>query len=423
MTEDFLHYLWRHQYLNTAQFKTKKNQALEILQPGLLNSNAGPDFTEAKIKLDNQTWAGQIEIHINSSDWRKHKHDEDKAYDGVVLHVVYEQDEPVLYTTGQEIPTLEIKGLFDEHLYWRYEQLMQTQLAIPCQNVVKSVDDFLKSSMLERTLVGRLEQKQKEVFGLLKRNIGDWRLTYYHWLSQGFGLKVNVQPMLMLAQLIDPNLVGRLDKNSLQATALFLGMAGFLTQPADAYSQELAKEFRYLQNKHSLQPLENTVWKNARLRPPAFPEFRIALLAAFWSQDENTTDFLQHFKSRDTWHKLLKVQAGEYWTKHYRLGKPSAKLHTAGLGVTAQNLLLINVVVPFIYAYGKAQGNAQVRDNALELLLNIAPEKNKITRIFEPLNFKNSSAYDSQALLQLYQKYCTPKACLTCTIGSKILRS
>jgi hypothetical protein len=422
MTEEFLHYIWRHRQFKHNHLKLTNGEALEIIYPGNLNTNAGPDFSEARIKIDNQEWAGMVEIHLTSVDWFKHGHQEDKAYQAVILHVVYEDNKPVHYANGQPIPTLILKDLFDESFYWRYEQLLQTKLAIPCQNNVASLDSYLKLGMQERALVERLRQKQTAVLKLLQVNKGDWRLTYYHWFSSAFGLKVNTQPMLMLAQQINPEWVMRLNSQTHQAEALFLGMAGFLQNPADPHSKQLKQEFKHLQNKYQITPLTSSIWKYSRLRPPAFPEFRIALLAAFWQQKAQALDFnsLLHQKTIDA--SFFKVSASPYWQNHYRLGKPSASKHPAKLGTPTANSLIINVLAPFSYAFKSATGQNNAAEQALQILAGLPAEKNKVTRIYQPLGFLNQDAAHSQGLIALHKNYCQPKKCLRCALGIKILK-
>lgn len=268
----------------------------------------------------------------------------------------------------------------------------------------------------------RLEFKAQAVSQMLAVNKGDWRLTYYHWFSQAFGLKVNTQPMLMLARQLSPQLVMRLNPQSHQAEALFLGMAGFLETAEDEYTKLLLQEFNHLKNKHQLRPLPPEIWKYSRLRPPAFPQFRLALLATFWKNGNLALDFEQLLTDKKSWVSLFEVEANAYWKSHYRLGKESKRLHQAKLGQTTVDLLLINVLVPFLYAHGKATGQSNVAERAMEILTKVRPEKNKITRIFESLGFENNNASNSQALIALHNYYCKPKACLKCSLGIKILK-
>jgi len=422
MTEDFLHYLWRHQHFTTHSLQLRDGRQLQIKHPGYTNPNAGPDFSNARLKIEDQEWAGQVEIHIQSGDWYQHQHQNDPAYQSVILHVVYEYTQAVYYQGNQEIPTLELKGIIDEYLYWRYEQMVQTSLSIPCAGNVKEIDGFLKLSMQERALIERLEKKKNTILTLVEHNQGDWYLTYYQWFSRAFGLKVNAEPMLMLARQLSPQIVLRLN-SLLQTEALFLGMAGFLETARDDYSNTLKQEFTHLKNKYKLHPLASHIWKYARLRPPAFPEFRIALLAAFWFKNQQPLDFKLLFKTLDSGPSLFAAEASNYWKTHYRLGKTSARPHAAKLGQTTVNTLLINVAAPFRFAYGKAIGDAQAADGTFELLHQIVPEQNKITQLYQKLGFENKDAVHSQGLIALHEYYCKPKACLKCSLGIKILKS
>lgn len=418
-----MHYLWKFQRFHKKNLTTTQGQSIEIIQQGFHNHDAGPDFTEAKIKIGDQLWAGQVEIHIESADWYRHGHQHDEAYTkSVILHVVYKHNKEVKRDAQEFIPTLELAGRFDEYLYWRYEQLVQNKDFIPCAGPVKAIGDFIKTQVLERVLVERLQRKTKVVEEILKFNNGDWNTTLYHWMAYGFGLKVNVEPMLQLARSIDWKITQKLPKNEIALEALFLGSAGLLhAAEEDAYLKALKTEFKHCAAKFNLEPLNPSLFKYSRLRPPAFPDFRIAIFAAFCGSGNLDLSKILGTGALGDLQDSFRCSASKYWQKHYRCGKET-EAHRAQLGESTINILIINVVVPFLYLYGKQKDESFYKQRALDLLDQLDAEQNKITRGFEALNFQNSSAFESQAILELYRAYCTPKKCLNCGIGNQLLK-
>lgn len=423
MTEDFLHYLWKFQRFKKSRLSTTQGDAVEIIHQGFHNHNAGPDFGEARIKIGDQLWAGQVEIHIESADWYKHGHQHDEVYTkAVILHVVYKHNKEVLREGGEIIPTLELSGLFDEYLYWRYEQLVQNKDFIPCAGQVRKVDDFIKTQVLERVLVERLERKTQVINEILKFNQGDWDTTLYHWMACGFGLKVNVEPMLQLARSVDWRITQKLKDNELALEAIFLGNAGLLEKAEeDDYMKSLKLEYNHYSLKYSLQPLNSSVFKYSRLRPPAFADFRIALFAAFCRSGNLGLSKILGSGTLSDLQAVFRNSANEYWKEHYRCGK-ATKAHKPELGEGSISIMIINVVVPFLYLYGQKKGENFYKQRALDLLDQVDPEQNRITSGFKTLNFTNISAFESQAILELYRAYCTPKKCLNCGIGNQLLK-
>lgn len=427
MTEDFLHYLWRFQRFRKDDLFSLEGERIEILRPGFHNHQSGPDFGEAKLYLGQQLWAGQLEIHIRSSDWARHQHHRDPAYNSVVLHVVYEYDGPALRQNGSSIPTLELKGRFDENLYWRYEQLLHNSTPIPCAPQWPAIADFHKTAMLERSMIERLEEKTQVLEALLEDSRGDWNQSFYCWMAYGFGLHINREPMLMLARLCPPKIWRHQKHSRLMMEALFFGMAGFLApspkQKEDAYLLTLRREFAHWQRKYDLVPMEASLWKWSRLRPPAFPELRLAQwVALLSSQQELFRSFLDcdSLQGLEPW---LRVSPSDYWTEHYRFGQAKAKAQKAIPGAATRKLLIINVVIPFLFLYGKRRGLALYQERALQWLSELEPEVNKITRLFAQLGYSAQHAGQSQALLQLYRRYCAAKKCLLCGIGNQLLKS
>jgi len=421
MTEDFLHYLWKFQLFDKRNLQTSSGEPLQIVHPGYHNHNAGPDFSEARVHIGEQQWAGNLEIHIHSSDWLKHGHQHDQAYENVILHVVYQHDEEIQDKNGQTIPVLQLKGLFDEYQYWRYEQLMQAGDEIPCASQFKQVDDFLKESMLERTLIERLELKSEEIVKLWEQNQKDWNETFYQWMARGFGLKVNAQPMLMLGSWLPQKVLAHHKDSLFQLEALLFGVSGLL-QDQDDYAEELKKEFNFLAKKYQLESMDPVIWKYARLRPAGFPDVRIGQFAALIHRSENLFSKILGVGSVKILRQLVSDSPSVYWREHYRFGKLH-KRSKAGMGQAFQNTLVINVIVPFLFIYGKVKNESFYQQRAFDLLDQLPAEDNKVVRIYSELGAEATTAFSSQALLQLHKFYCSRKKCLNCRIGIQLLKS
>lgn len=421
MTEDFLHYLWRFKKINIHNLKTIKGEKVELVKFGIHNTDSGPDFSDAQVRIDGQLWAGNIEIHLLNSDWRKHKHQNDEAYKNVILHVVYQYDaEIVFFKNGPYIPCIELKGRIDEKLYWKYENLLNSVGPIVCYNQAKSVDSFIKETMLHRLMVERMEWKTQELSKLLELRKGDWNLIFYQFLFRGFGLKVNAEPMRILALQIPPHIIYRHRGDLEDIEALLFGVAGFLQNPKDDYSRKLHHLFRHLKRKYNLSVLDSKIWKFSRMRPNSFPSIRIAQLAAWLFK--NGAVFNQFLEEKELFklEKYFEIEVSDYWKNHFRFAQIS-KGKKGELGNDFKQILILNVILPVLFLYGKEIGREIFQDRAFDLLEQLNFEKNQITRIYQDLNFPNSSAFYSQALLQLNQFYCKPKKCLNCKLGTHLM--
>ncbi len=422
MTEDFLHYLWKFQNFNKRALFTTAGEKVELVKPGFQNHHGGPDFVDTRIRIGTQLWAGNLEIHVRSSDWNKHTHQTDEAYNNVVLHVVYEHDIEVKNEANKVLPTLALKGRFDEYLYWRYEQLMQSTGGIPCKNHIRSVEPLVRESMLERVLAERISRKGEQLRKLLALNKGDWEETAYQWLSYGYGLKINADPMLWLARTLPLRILLKQAGNAPQVEALLFGTAGFLQdEGADEYSRTLFREYRFLKHKYRLRSLEKSLWNYGRLRPVAFPEMRIGYWASVLTQRIHLFQSLISIGHLPELMNYFRVKSNLYWKDHYRLGKPS-KAHYNIPGKAFLENLVINVAVPFLYVYAEQTQEDFYRQRALDLLDQMPSENNKVTRLFEQFGTTAASAFDSQALLELNTRYCGLKKCLNCSIGNHILK-
>lgn len=323
MNEALLHYIWQFRQYAPLGLKTQANETLEVLKPGVHNTDAGPDFENARLRIGALDWAGNVEIHIHSSDWNKHGHQRDVAYNNVVLHVVWRDDVVVFKEDGEPLTTLVLEPLVKKELLSRYERLMEGKRWIPCEEFIGETDRFHLQQFLERLLIERLEQKSEEVKTVLQSNKNDWEETFYLFFCRAIGLKINVIPMERLAQLLPQKILSKHKGNLLQLEALLLGVGGFLVEPQDAYSKILFKEFQFLKHKYQLSTMTKSDWKLFRLRPIAFPTVRLAQLAQL--MHHNTRLFARIIKQERLKDivGLLKVELSGYWRTHYRLAQKS----------------------------------------------------------------------------------------------------
>lgn len=424
VNESFLHYLWQCQYFDKKELKTTAQEAISILKPGLLNTDAGPDFSQAKIKIGEIDWAGSVEIHIQSSGWVQHGHQHDRAYENVVLHVVWEDDKPVYRTDNTRMPTIVLKGRVDEKLIREYKKLIASASVIPCQSSFKEIDNLIKISMVDKALMKRLETKASHVQLLVAQNNGDWEEATYQLLAANFGFKVNKEPFLQLAKSLPYKIVQKHRHNLVQLEALLFGQAGFLVaKNKDEYITKLFDEYQFLSTKYSLQPSQMNVaqWKFLRLRPSNFPTLRIAQFASLLYAHENIFSHLIEAMAPKEWEKFFEITPSAYWQTHYRLGKKAAGL-VYNFGDDSSHVVIINSVVPLLVAYGKAKDDWSLVDKAVNILQHLPTEKNKILRLWKEVGYSSKTAGDSQGMIELYQGFCQQRQCLNCAIGSAILK-
>jgi len=424
LTESFLHYLWQFQYFDKKELVTTTGEPIIILNQGILNTDAGPDFSQVKIKIDAIDWVGSVEIHIQSSGWYEHKHQEDAAYENVVLHVVWEENKPVQRKDGTRLPTLELKDRADKALLKSYQKLVSNTAVIPCQSAFENVNAVTRHSMIDKAAMIRLEEKSKQVLKLLEINQGNWEETTYQLLAAGFGFKVNKDPFLQLAKALPYKLVRKHRTKVEQVEALLFGQAGFLmAKTKDEYLTQLYNEFEFLSKKYSLaqNQLHPSQWKFLRLRPANFPSLRIAQFAGLLSVKENIFSALLEMENYKDLESLFRVQTTHYWKDHYRFNKRVQGV-IPEMGADSREVLLINTVIPILIAYGQSRDDWSYVDRAVEFLQQIPAEKNKIIRTWQQLNCVATNAFETQGLIELYNNYCQRRACLNCTIGSAILK-
>ena len=425
MTESFLHYIWQYQYFKKDELRTSEGDVLEIFHPGIRNSHAGPDFSETKIRIGKLEWRGSIEIHIKASGWNDHHHSTDQAYEKVVLHVVWENDKPILRTDGSAMPTLELKNRVDLKYWDRYKKLFTSTESIPCANNWHNVSGIIKLSMLERTLLKRLESKAEGVKTLLSNNENDWEETCYQLLCKNFGFKVNAEPMLQLAEVLPFKILRKHLDQPMQLEALLFGQAGFLEKvKEDDYSRVLKREYHVLSNKYKLDEKQMNVvqWRFLRLRPANFPTVRLAQIASLLMSQKNLFSKIVESGSYKDLTDIFRTDQAEYWQQHYQPGKKSNTL-VPSLGKSSIENILINTIAPLLTAYGQLHAEQIFIDRAVEILQHIPSEDNKIVREWSKLGHQVSTAFDSQGLIELYNDFCMKRRCLECTIGAHIIKS
>lgn len=422
MKEDFVAYLWKNKLLISPSMRCILGEKVEMIDPGQENTDSGPDFFAARIRLDDTLWVGNVEVHTRTSDWQKHGHDKDPAYDNIILHVVYENDSTVTTSSGKIVPVLEVKNYIGQHLLDNYQQLIANKHWIPCQNNIGEVHPFFINNWLNRLLVERLERKAREVFHYYNYFSKDWDQTFYYLLARNFGFKVNSGAFGLLAQRTPYSLLARNNHHFSTLEALLFGQAGLLTSALkDVYPRMLLREYLFQQKKHQLTPVEGKLWKFARLRPVNFPTLRIAQFAMMIHLHERLFSKMMQIKAPGQIRQLFHIKASPYWDDHYTFDKPSAGKEKK-LGATSIYNLIINTIAPIQFVYASTTMNGALKENAVNLFQKCVAENNAIIASWKRLNVIPQNAADSQALLELKKYYCTPKKCLRCPIGHMILR-
>ncbi len=421
MKESILHYVWQFRLFTDNDLKTNEGLRLEIIDTGRLNTDAGPDFFNAKIRIGNTLWAGNVELHTQSSDWYRHGHHCDPAYRNVVLHVVKKVDAEVRNVNGECIPQLELR--YPAHIDRNYEKLLNEKKWIPCADHIGDVPAIVVSSWKNALLSERLLQKTAAIAKLLSGSIRNWEEAFYITLARGFGFGINSQAFQALAQSLPMKLLGKHKNNLQDIEALLFGQAGLIpATKTDDYSRALKQNYRFLAHKYELHPIDASQWKFLRLRPGNFPHVRVAQFAALIHASSKLFSKTMEQHDLASLRQLLACQASEYWQTHYRFAHPSKRLNK-GMSKASIDVLLINVVVPFLFYYGHSKQQQEIKDKALRLLEEMAPEQNAVLAGWQALGLEAASAYDSQALLQLKKEYCDAKKCLRCRIGHKVMQS
>ena len=425
MKESFLHYIWQFQQFVKTDLATTDGDSIEVFEIGNLNTDAGPDFNNCKIRIGEIVWHGHVEIHVKSGDWLVHGHEKDRAYDNVVLHVVWEEDKEIVNAEGKRIPTLRLNGRVSDELISRCNSLVNSPEEIPCSGQITKSSGLNMLSMQQQVTIERLSRKSADVLQLLEKNVGDWEETAYQLLAKNFGFKINSDSFQRLAENLPLKILKKHSGNLLQLEALLFGMAGFLDEsPTDQYHSNLMNEYEFLASKYSLKgkELAKLQWKYLRLRPANFPTVRIAQLAAFIYQSPHLFDRFSTEKEVKTLKKLLRSTPSDYWREYYNFGKESTK-KLNGLGSVSAEVLIINTVVPILAAYSQHVNEQSYMDRAVEMLEGLKAERNHITDRWEGLGTACTNAFESQAMIELYNSYCLKKKCLSCKIGVGLLHT
>ncbi|HRX11350.1 MAG TPA: DUF2851 family protein [Draconibacterium sp.] len=421
--EEFLQYIWEYRLFFAGNLKTVDGELLEIINTGKRNTDSGPDFFNAKIKIGNTIWVGNIEIHKKASDWNLHNHQTDNAFNNVILHIVETPDQVIKHNNGEEIPVFVLQ--YPEILKANYQKLLDAKTWIACENQFHKIDPVILLLGFNRLMIERLENKTDDILTRLQQNNNDWNTTFYQTLARMFGFKVNAVPFEMLAKSLPLEVLAK-HKNSLfQTEALLFGNSGLLNDQllGDDYYLNLRNEYSFLYKKYRLKGIESHLWKFMRLRPGNFPTIRISQFAALIHRSHGLFSKILEIENLEDLKKLFKVEASEYWKFHYSFNKKSARISTKELGETSVEMLIINVVIPFLFVYGEKQNKEYLKNRALEFLEQLPAEVNSIIEKWEKLGVVSHSAFESQALLQLKNKYCDQKKCLNCQIGVKLVKS
>ncbi len=418
--EQFLQYVWFGRYFAPVQ-TTTDGQPVEIIDTGQRNTDAGPDVFNAKVKIGDTLWAGNVEFHRRASDWLRHGHTTDHAYNSVVLHVVCEADKAIVRADGQPIPQLVLK--FAPELLESYERLTSDPRRVHCADSLKQASEAEKTAWLDRLLVERLEQKTHAIEALLQQTTNDWDEAFYIVLARNFGFSTNALACELTAKSLPLAVIGKHRNNATQIEALLFGQAGLLDgEPHDDYQAMLQREYHFLKAKFGLKPIDASLWKFLRLRPANFPTIRLSQLGnlAFkshrlFSQIIDTDDYA-------TLRGLFACEATDYWRTHYRFGVTSAS-RAKRLSAQSIDILLTNTVAPFLFCYGKSHTDERLVQRAIDLLSTLPAERNHIVDEFGAAGIAAQSAADTQAIVQLKRAYCDTRNCLRCRFAHLALKN
>lgn len=422
MKEDFLHYLWKFKKFDTLNLRTSNDEEVTIIHSGHYLELAGPDFFNAQIIIGHQKWAGNIEIHIKSSDWYVHHHERDAAYENVILHVVWEHDTEIFRSDNTEIPVLELKQYVDKATIDNYQSLVSPKSWINCEKQLASIDSFVIKNWQERLFFERLERKSKPIFELLEQTNQDWEAVLFCLLAKNFGLNTNGELFLKMAQSIPFSVIRKESFERENLEALIFGNAGLLdAEKEDTYFKDLKIRFFYLMHKYQLEKTVLAPLQFFKHRPDNFPTIRLAQLAHLYHSQQNLFSKVSALNSVQELYEIFEVATSAYWENHYQFDKESPKKKKK-LSSSFIDLLIINTIIPIQFAYAKSQGKA-ISEELIALLDEVAAEKNAVIDKFNSFGVPSNSAFDSQSLLQLKNEYCNKGKCLDCAIGMELLKS
>lgn len=418
--EQLLHYVWKHKIFPLKELTTTTGQQLEIIDQGLSNRNAGPDFFNAKIKLDGVLWVGNIEIHTHASDWNKHRHHLDPAYNNVILHVASHIDAEVYRNNGESVPQMQLEC--PEHIRSNFEELSNTDQYPPCYRIIPTLPKLTIHSWMSALQMERFEQKNAQLIERLRFCNNHWEDAFFITLARNFGFSLNADAFETWAKIIPLRAIDKHRDNLFQVEAIFFGQAGILQDwDGDEYYMKLKREYEYLAHKFGLTPMDVTLWRFLRLRPNNFPHVRIAQLACLYHRSYGLLSQLMEKETLKEVRDILRGGTSGYWMNHFTFGGSSPSCPKT-LSENSLNLLIINTIIPFLYAYGIHRGKDTLCTRATTFLEELKPENNYIIRMWSQCGLKVAHAGDSQALIQLKKEYCDKKRCLYCRIGYEYLK-
>jgi hypothetical protein len=421
VSEKFLHHVWKFGWFSTVNLMTAAGQKIEILHRGIHNHNAGPDFMNARIRIDETLWWGNVEIHIRASDWHRHHHQTDENYKNVILHVVLDNDAPIHLNTPGDLPVLDLSKCLEWDILKSHRDWIENYRWIPCESVIHQTDSTQRFMAADRLLVERLHKRVDAIFETLNRVSGDWSQVAFVELCKAFGFKSNSLPMEMLANSISYTIIARHSSDSMQIEALLFGQAGLLhSVTSDEYEQQLHIEYEILKAKYGLNPLSKSIWNFGKVRPSNSPFIRIAQLANVLNKANHLVSSLLHLELTEL-SQLLCGEAHSYWQTHKKFGIVRKKKLSTAMGKLSTEHLLVNLVCRLRFAHGKYHNNESMITGTLDLLHRLPAERNLITHHWGKLGMPSEHAGDSQALIELYSVYCTHERCIECPIGVSLL--
>ncbi|MBN3034691.1 MAG: DUF2851 family protein [Bacteroidales bacterium] len=421
MTEEFLQYIWKTRQMDLDLY-TAQGEEISVLDPGELNRDAGPDFFNARIRIGGTLWAGNVEVHVCASDWLKHGHDKDPAYDGVILHVVFRNDAEISRGSSMDpIPALELEGRFDYRLFERYQDISRHLGWVPCERLLSSISDLITDPWLGQMAIEKLERKTDTIRSLLTGCLNDWEETAYRLIARNMGFRKNGDAFEMLAASLPFHIIARRADSQRDIEALLFGQAGLLRRNfRDQYPRQLRKEYEFLRDKYQLKPMDPVMWKFMRMRPVNFPTVRISQLSALLHLNKKFFSSLIGIRHRQEAIVFFNAEPDPYWQEHYLFDHP-APTRGKSLGEEASLLLTINTVVPLQYVYGRVSGNHTFADQALQLLCSLPAEHNSVVAKWRAIGLNARNAVHSQALIHMKSFWCDKRKCLECGIGNWLM--
>jgi hypothetical protein len=422
MNEDFLQFIWNLGLYDSENLRTGEGEYVEVISVGIRNRDSGPDFYNAKIRIGDTVWAGTVEIHKKASDWNLHGHQNDSAYNNVILHVVGKNDAVIKRKSGEIIPCLELT--YPESFKKRYLELSESKQNIPCANYISEVDAFKMQFWLGRLATERLERKTADIRALMGETFNDPEEVFHCVLFRYFGFKTNALPFEMLARSLPAKLLRKYSHSLPAVESLLFGQAGFLDlDAADEYSFRLKSEYQFLQSKHNLAGMDKSLWKYAKLRPLNFPTIRIAQIAAVLNKYQSLWEVIVTLDNIKDICRIFDVTASGYWDDHYVFGKISSNAVPKRLGENAVDNLIINVIAPMIFTYSIYVGNETLKERAIYFLESLKAESNSVVNEWILCGIRPVNALQSQALLHLQTEYCVNRKCLKCAVGKEVIQN